>query len=714
MLIRLVCAVVLTHAAAGLFRPRQNMRQDDETTEQVEHLKRTVSSLSRQVMMQQLYVEEQARSGGHSGIKAIRGNTFGTRPYFANSHVGGAVASIHNHANNIRTVGLGEFVAVLNGVEFRTRHNDYGLHQKCRTCREYGSVEEIPFPEVPPEVRQRSTVQEQIDEMKEWFKAWRDQDHSVRDYRQYFKPVLCYLEGAWTYSDEHSIDESFTSDRHFLDADSWLDLQEKIRFSSYTGSKSNLENFAYLPTTIMHLINDTIPVLAQWNYKILCHPLEHNVPLRSLRVIDDLKTRMQFDMSMDDLRSSRAARFQINVADESRNPWTERSSKYGLLDNMMAEIPGLDNYIGDLRDNAFGVETQPYPRPTLFGEELNTAFYHRSYKVSKKGAMGLSARSRGFNDENLFMAMTTQPKIAGLELEVCKGGRRNRVCNTTAQKWSYAVPLEIIYLTPLNSWNPYGIQHFGDARTDEGKTIYRNQERGRRDGSNSLDKAFNGTNSKVYYITPATFFEDEFDFDPADTTEESTYVLGADDQPHQVKASGVRTFLPNIPGVGVLRQRYPIMPVYGEGGAVWKELEALKDIVLFPSKYRHMVREDQEEEEEEGTLPHGPDETEEELSEDEEDEAQGVFRETHFRMASSSAEYGTHTHEFSLSAAQMEQLNGDGRVFITAEEAEGHSHELVIKRVDRNRGWVYVMVYCDGNRWQCWDGHTRKLNKIRD
>ena len=38
------------------------------------------------------------------------------------------MAAIHDHANNIRTVGMGEFVAVINGVEFRTRHNDYRLY----------------------------------------------------------------------------------------------------------------------------------------------------------------------------------------------------------------------------------------------------------------------------------------------------------------------------------------------------------------------------------------------------------------------------------------------------------------------------------------------------------------------------------------------------------------------------------------------------------
>ena len=39
------------------------------------------------------------------------------------------MAAMHDHANNIRTIGMGEFVGVLNGVEFRTRHNDYRLYR---------------------------------------------------------------------------------------------------------------------------------------------------------------------------------------------------------------------------------------------------------------------------------------------------------------------------------------------------------------------------------------------------------------------------------------------------------------------------------------------------------------------------------------------------------------------------------------------------------
>ena len=48
--------------------------------------------------------------------------------------------------------------------------------------------------------------------------------------------------------------------------------------------------------------------------------------------------------------------------------------------------------------------------------------------------------------------------------------------------------------------------------------------------------------------------------------------------------TGVRIFLPNMSRVGIVRQRYPIMPVHGEGSAVWKELEALKDMVMEMNK----------------------------------------------------------------------------------------------------------------------------------
>ena len=84
---------------------------------------------------------------------------------------------------------------VLNGVEFRTRHNDYVLKMPSRSSREWHATEDVPFPEVPPSVKQQTSVAGQIQEMREYFKAFKLQDPSIRDYRPYFKPIISYLEG---------------------------------------------------------------------------------------------------------------------------------------------------------------------------------------------------------------------------------------------------------------------------------------------------------------------------------------------------------------------------------------------------------------------------------------------------------------------------------------------------------------------------------------
>ena len=68
----------------------------------------------------------------------------------------------------------------------------------------------------------------QIAEMKEYFRAWKEEDATIREYKDYFKPILCYLEGGWTLSASDDIQDPFESDRHKLAAKSWLDLQEKV------------------------------------------------------------------------------------------------------------------------------------------------------------------------------------------------------------------------------------------------------------------------------------------------------------------------------------------------------------------------------------------------------------------------------------------------------------------------------------------------------
>ena len=71
---------------------------------------------------------------------------------------------------------------VLNGVDFRSRHNDFLLRSPSRTSQSYRATDEIPYPDVPPEVTRLSSVEDQISEMRLWFKAWAEQDAKDRDY----------------------------------------------------------------------------------------------------------------------------------------------------------------------------------------------------------------------------------------------------------------------------------------------------------------------------------------------------------------------------------------------------------------------------------------------------------------------------------------------------------------------------------------------------
>ncbi|XP_013410914.1 uncharacterized protein LOC106174068 isoform X1 [Lingula anatina] len=667
---------------------------DGDASKVIRQLQSTVAALGRQLIMQQLFVEERIRSEGSSGIKQIRLQTDGTRPYHSTTYTGNSAVSIHNHANYDRTIGMGEFAAVLNGVEFRTRHNDYKFVMPCRRSKDFHCTEDIPFPDVPPEVRNKATVQEQIAEMKEWFKAWKNQDKSHRDYTKYFKANLCYLEGAWMKSSA-SLEESFDSDRHFLDATDWFDLHEKARFSAYSGRKDNLENFAYLPVTISGLINGTIPELAQWNYRILCHPLKKDIPFSHFRTVDDLHSRMAYKSSMALQTGSRRARFQLNP--DNREYWSEEKAyQRSFLDELMEQIPGKDNYPANITDDIFG-----YTAFTLDPDEdgndrvLNAGYYHRWFKVAKKGANGLTQMHRSYSDQNIFMAMTSQEKVAGLSIKDCKLRKKNnrvKDCGRVEQKWTYAIPLEIVYSTPLSSWNPYNLHFKGDAKSDLGKTVREGPNGSYRNGKKEANLAFDGTNNAFYYHTPVEMFYTNGDRDAADTVRyRGVGVLDRQGEIKSVDASGFRIEL-NIDGAGEIRQRWPIMPVSVEGSTIMKEIEALKDMVMEQRKYISLYRE----------LPIA-------LASDNATDYAPTLRDIELETTVATEDPpGPHTHMVRLTADHIKIMKEDGRAVTVMTSTDfGHFHQLRVRYVKRCD--CFRISKCDNQRGGCWDGHSVEL-----
>ena len=563
-----------TKAAAPAKTPTQTNTATQLQTNAInpQHVQRSIAALAKHVQALQDHMEFQMRGLGDTGIKQVRHVIGGTRPYHSATHASHSIAFIHDHSPNVRTMGMGEVETVMNGVEFRTRHNDYALKMPHKTSKTYNEMQDVPFPPVPPSVLKERTVSKQIDEMKEYFRAFKEQNIKHRDYRPYFKPVLCYMEGSWTNS-KGSIEEPFSSDRHALAASTWHDLNQKMRFTEYTGRKERLENYAYLPTKVFGVTNETVPVpvMAQWNYRIACHPLKDDLPLNRFRVVDDMASRLNHwkPQSLKEHVLGRNARFQLDPVDEGK--WNmERKAKYGLLDKLMAQIPGKDNYQGNIKDLAFGEMALHY----VSKKPLNAAYYHRWFSTKMSGAGGLMTQARGYADANLFVALTSQDKVPEVELKTCS--RTTKKCSSWKQRVSYAFPLEIVYMTPLSQWNPYKLEYKGSAWSTEGKTVTAG---GRNGDASSKQKAFSGTNSIKYYQTPVEFFNArDKNEDAADTTPVKPIgVLDKNGNVRQVTASGHYITLPEIPGIGRIRQRYPIMPVHGFGSSVWKELEAFKD-----------------------------------------------------------------------------------------------------------------------------------------
>jgi len=691
---------------------------DSDTIQQMESV---IAALAENSIMLQTALEQRVRSQGSSGLTRVRGYDAGLKAYHDASYSRNAIANIHNHANNINTIGMGELMAVLNGVEFQTRHNDYQLLMPHKTSTEYHATEPIPFPDVPPEVLAKHTVDEQVKEMQAWFKAWKDQDWSHRDYRKYFKPVITYLEGTWI-TDLNNFSEPFDSDRHKIEADSWRELHEKFRYLLNSGRKNNLENLAFLPSSIRSMGPDgRLPVLANWEYRVVCHPLRDDLPLQRLRVAQDLHVQLwQKPTTKDELHHTRRARYEVNPAvgnrgeipyptlddhgQQSKISWNEGLDSWGYLDYLMEQIPGKDNYAGSLEEALTDTVTMHHERTD---EVLNAAYYSRFYNVLQYDAMGLRRRRRSYSDQFMWAARTTQSKVSGLgfsdpqlvDPQCTQNCARKPFYRST--RWSYAIPLEIVWLTPLSKWNPFEIIH--KVNSDDNiqvpdRVVQPKSEAsvtaGNRNGfCTSSANAYNGTSSKYFFRTPASFFAEYYEKqDPADTSGSETCVLDRYGNPQRTRASGHWIAFPEIGGgVGSLRQRYPIMPIHEMGNTIWKELKALEEIIITDSY--------------EATTGSG-------LFGDARDQ---LFGFTLTLMG------GGHEHDIIVNANKARQFGTDSpspQVILRTETRNGHEHWTRITRSREVNGtiygeWSYKLIICrytmpnnPNSAGMCDDGHT--------
>ena len=576
----------------------------------------------------------------------------------------------------------------------------------------YHSNKYITHPPVPGEVEAYESVEDQAEEMRRWFHAWQDEDpkcpscvavdderernglgrfdepNTERYYPEFFKPVLCVMEGAWI---KQSLDfeESFESDRHFVDAKDWRELYDKNRFLYQSGRKSTQENLPFLPLSVRGLegttANETTPAFANWEYRIICTPLKEYVPLYNFRVSSDLAIQLgatSNDMlTLEELSDSRRARFDLNH--KNQTSWVEGKFSFGLIDDLMYQVPGKDGYSANLRDDAFGaVATEIESDADGNKPELNTAFYTRYYSIGTKDAMGRSQHRRGFNDPTLWAAMTTHDKIQGVtsctaELINGAGGECTEDV-IKSQKWTWAVPLEIIYTTPLGQWNPYNLEYCVEGK-DSSKCKTSKGPKGVRTGALSVDYAFDGVARDAWFVTPEEFFSGtNEEVDVADTSGGVTGVLDPAGVLRKTRAAGHWVHWPAIKGFDKpVRQRFPIMPIHEHGKTSWKEVKALQDLVVDAGGSAKMranldkVRE----------------------------ERLGVALTLAYTTGGTTG-VGPHTHSLHISGEQTALLNKGESVTVSTSLDNGHTHDVTVARDqvifrDGYPEYTYKLMQCD-------------------
>lgn len=292
-------------------------------------------------------------------------------------------------------------------------------------------------------------------------------------------------------------------------------------------------------------------------------------------MVDELFAQFSGSKPLDkeELRKSRLAHFQLAPTRTYKFDKNDLNGGFQQLwmDEIMSQVPGMDNYPGRIEDKAFG---ETISQPLNATVPLNVARYSRLYSMNNNDAMGVSRRrvssvvvvvfvgavvlvltatQRGFNDNMLYVAQNTRPEVS--PLTASENGA------TFVTRNSYAIPLEIVYTTPLQNWNPHNLP-FVDrvefAQMGGGAKL----NRGRSGRPTNSSTAYNITSPLLYfYWTPEEFFLNSTSVseDAADTSAQVVGVIDRDNTTiRRVVASGIPIVTSPIGGgVGSVRIRYP-------------------------------------------------------------------------------------------------------------------------------------------------------------
>ncbi|XP_031572213.1 uncharacterized protein LOC116306319 [Actinia tenebrosa] len=143
------------------------------------------------------------------------------------------------------------------------------------------------------------------------------------------------------------------------------------------------------------------------------------------------------------------------------------------------------------------------------------------------------------------------------------------------------------------------------------------------------------------------------------------------------------------------------MPVHGQGSAMWKELEAMKDVVLKSQSNGYILRQP--------LTAGGPIPTE------------PPRKNIKFQVMTALKRPipGPHEHELILTADQIDFIKDGGTQTVTTTTAASHEHTVSVKayKDSKKQKWVFYIKKCDAKdfRWKmCWDEHPNRLVQMPD
>jgi hypothetical protein len=460
------------------------------------------------------------RARGHSGLMAIRQYTYHGDLRGTASSEKGTPGHMHQHPEWGDLVGTGEVWGVINGWTFKARHRDHRMERPADAGSAWLATTKLLPPPLPTEITRETTVAGQTTAMAELFRRY-----NVGEFPVGFRADLTALE-VWFEPYSSTIEDTFHSPRHTLQTNSMTDALRLMMHYAHSGLKDRFENQSVEMPLVAWVDADGNPQLGILRYRMVCTALTSMGDVRQyLEPVEDLT----FDEGGWGHSSQR-----YRVMDGANAP--------GALDTMMSLLPGLDGAGASLTEThtRYGV-AESIRTWADSNKPLNAAYYNRFAQALDDDAANRQDFIRSDYDPYLFVASNTRTEVLPMAL------------GATTYHWSWAIPMEIVIRTPLESWNPHNVPTVADS--------------GNYATAGTQANPFRGLNpdAGAYIMTPAELYSGASNAEVADTATGEYWVMCGDGAVRKMRASGIWMQTPPIIGAGSATTRYAIHPEHQEG-----------------------------------------------------------------------------------------------------------------------------------------------------